>query len=345
MKDKVTIKRVIIYLIFAFAITYLYEFLILFPEWKQIQSIGAVNVAPVMLFPALSVVITRLVTREGFSDNKLDPNFKKGKRLYYIFAWILPPVLTVAGVLIYFLIFGAEFSWEMEYYMGILSKQGADVSVSVIRKSLLSSVLSSLIFAPVLNVVTCFGEEWGWRGYLLPKLMKLTGIVPTLIISGIIWGLWHLPLTIMGHNYGTSYMGYPITGIIAMCLFCFVMGVLISYVTIKTGSVWPAVIAHGSLNGFASLGIYFTKDGGNPFVGPSITGIISGLPFIIPAVIAFISLVKDPSEAMEITEEKKHADDPEKIQVREAQMPIPKEMGENSDTKGDKGSNEDGSKE
>ena len=143
-----------------------------------------------------------------------------------------------------------------------------------------------------MNFVTCFGEEWGWRGYLLPKMNKLLPTIPTLLITGVIWGLWHAPLTIIGHNYGIGYPGFPYTGIAMMCLFCVVLGVFMSYVTLKTKSCLPAVIAHGAVNGIAAIGIYFTTDGGNPFVGPAPTGIIGIIPFLLLAVFMVINLKK-----------------------------------------------------
>ena len=78
-------------------------------------------------------------------------------------------------------------------------------------------------------------------------------------INGIIWGLWHAPLTVMGHNYGVGYQGYPVTGILAMCVFCTVIGIILSYVTIKTGSCIPAVIGHAVLNGLSGAGIAYSN--------------------------------------------------------------------------------------
>lgn len=46
-----------------------------------------------------------------------------------------------------------------------------------------------VLLGPLLNIATMFGEEWGWRGYLMPKLAQRLSIVSTLLISGIIWGL------------------------------------------------------------------------------------------------------------------------------------------------------------
>ena len=78
-----------------------------------------------------------------------------------------------------------------------------------------------------------------------------------------------------------------------MCVFCIVLGVFLSYVTLKTKSCIPAVLGHGAVNGIAAIGIYFTKDGGNPFVGPAPTGIIGLIPFLMVAVIMAIRLRKD----------------------------------------------------
>lgn len=149
---------------------------------------------------------------------------------------------------------------------------------------MLVQCIQALFLAPALNFFTCFGEEWGWRGYLLPKTKNLLPTIPMLLVSGIIWGLWHAPMTIIGHNYGLGYWGFPFTGIAMMCVFCIVLGIFLSYVTLKTSSCVPAILAHGAINGIAAIGMYFTFDGGNPFIGPIPTGIIGMIPFILAAI-------------------------------------------------------------
>ena len=148
--------------------------------------------------------------------------------------------------------------------------------------------LTGLFLGPIMNFVTCFGEEWGWRGYLLPKMSKKLSAIPMLLVNGIIWGLWHAPLTAIGHNYGVGYPGFPFTGILAMCVFCIVMGIVLSYVSMKTQSCIPAVLGHGAINSNAGIGLYFTADGGNPFIGPAPTGIIGAIPFIVVAILLLI---------------------------------------------------------
>ena len=100
----------------------------------------------------------------------------------------------------------------------------------------------AVFLAPALNIVTTFGEEWGWRGYLVPKVSERLRILPTLLVTGVIWGLWHAPITAIGHNYGTDYPGWPFVGIAAMCVFCIVIGIFLTYVTVRTGSAAAAAI-------------------------------------------------------------------------------------------------------
>ena len=123
-------------------------------------------------------------------------------------------------------------------------------------------------------------------------------MVPALLIGGLIWGLWHAPLTVMGHNYGVGYPGYPVTGILAMCVFCTVMGIILSYVTIKTKSCLPAVVGHGVLNGLASSGVYFTslEKPYNVFLGPSSVGLIGGAGFIALAAVLLYRLWKEENQ-------------------------------------------------
>ena len=78
-----------------------------------------------------------------------------------------------------------------------------------------------------------------------------------------------------------------------MMLFCFSVGTLLSYATLKTGSCVPAIIGHGAVNGFSSIGILFTKDGGQMLFGPSPAGVIAGIPCLIFAIILIRLMIKD----------------------------------------------------
>ncbi|WP_165436185.1 CPBP family intramembrane glutamic endopeptidase [Amycolatopsis suaedae] len=98
-----------------------------------------------------------------------------------------------------------------------------------------------LTFLPLL--VLMFGEEWGW-GYLLPRLLPL-GVWPGVLLSGLIWGLFHAPLTLQGYLYPN------LPGLLGTLLFTVgsvLLGCLMAWIRMESGSLWPAVALHGSSN-------------------------------------------------------------------------------------------------
>lgn len=292
-------KRIVIYVALAYGLAWALWFAVVYPmvNGGGLGTSVQFAIAAGMFAPAIAAALTRLITKEGFKDAWIKPRaFKKTWR-YYVLAWFGPLVLVLAGAVLYFLINPADFDPSMGYVIQTTHEQAEAMGVELaiddetIRLTQIAS-LATLVIAPAINAVTCFGEEWGWRGYLLPHLLERFSIIPTLLISGIIWGLWHAPITLIGHNYGLGYAGYPFTGIAAMCLFCIVVGVFMSYVTLRTGSCLPAVFAHGMVNGSAAMGLIFSATGGNPFVGPAPTGIVGGAFFIVAAVFMVRDLMR-----------------------------------------------------
>lgn len=293
--EKLETKRILIFLGITFFITYAYCFGVVYPMMDTdnirngMSSLSTLLIAAVMFFPTIGVLLTRLITKEGFKNAWLHPHFK-GNMKTYLLAYFGPSILTFLGILVYFLIFPSQYDSEFGFVQMSLEATGA--SVDMYPMSLFTLVivqaLTGLFLGPIMNFFTCFGEEWGWRGYLLPKMAEKLPAIPMLLVNGIIWGLWHAPITAIGHNYGIGYPGFPFTGIVAMCCFCIVMGIFLSYVSIKTKSCIPAVLGHGAINSIGGIGMYFTVDGGNPFIGPAPTGIIGAIPFIVVSVIMLV---------------------------------------------------------
>ncbi|MCB2209320.1 CPBP family intramembrane metalloprotease [bacterium] len=239
-----------------------------------------------MFGPAIANLLTRLVTKEGKADLLLEPKFNQKRWVHWLLAWFLPGVLTLLGLLLFFLILP-------QYYdptLGTLSQQleaSGATRVPSLWLVVILQVLQALVLAPLLNAVATFGEEFGWRGYLQMKLMPL-GPRKAILLTGLIWGVWHWPLIMMGHNYGLDYFGAPFLGLLAMLWFAVVVGVLLGWLTVRSGSVWPAVIAHAGLNGIAALGMLFIKGTPSTLLGPAPPGLIGGLGFTLAAVLILV---------------------------------------------------------
>jgi uncharacterized protein len=116
------------------------------------------------------------------------------------------------------------------------------------------SILSIIINLPLLIL---FGglEELGWRGILQPKLEKLVNYLPSVLIVGIIWGIWHLPLWLIKGTVQSSFpFGlYLFSGIILTSSFT----TLYKY----TKNLFLCVLSHAWFNGCIGLALYIGNNG------------------------------------------------------------------------------------
>jgi membrane protease YdiL (CAAX protease family) len=139
----------------------------------------------------------------------------------------------------------------------------------------LPSLLATLTFVGVpIGTLLAFGEEFGWRGYLLPKLLPL-GEVKAALIIGLIWGLWHLPVLIVGLNYPDQ----PILPMIAVFLVSTTLLSLLHtrFYVASGASLLAVALLHGSLNTFADRLTDHDHLSGNPLVVSAGGIIASGL--------------------------------------------------------------------
>jgi membrane protease YdiL (CAAX protease family) len=143
---------------------------------------------------------------------------------------------------------------------------------------IVAQAIQGLLFGPVVNVLFTLGEEIGWRGFLLPRLLPF-GKWPAILISGAIWGFWHAPAVVQGLNYP----GQPILGIPMMIGFCILSGAFLSWLYLSTRSSWVAALAHGAMNAWGNLPLVFLVPGFNLLLGgmvASLTGWIILILFI-----------------------------------------------------------------
>ena len=182
-------RRIWLFHIITFVITYAWTIGLIWPRVlgrdaatlsQEEQLINTALTAVLMFFPALGVLITRLITREGFKNAMLHLNLKGNVR-YYLIGWFGPFVLTLLGALLYFMVFPSEFT--LTSYHAMMATQPIPPAAFWALQVVL------MLMAPLLNLIPCFGEEWGWRGYLLPKVAERMKFLPTVLLTGFIWGI------------------------------------------------------------------------------------------------------------------------------------------------------------
>ena len=125
------------------------------------------------------------------------------------------------------------------------------------------------------------------------KRTTFPGAVAGMVAGGVIWGLWHLPLTVSGHNYGTDYLGWPVLGVVAMMIFCTSAGACLYWLSLRCKSILPSALAHGAINAIAAVGNYWLpSDGANFLYGPNPAGLVAGLPLLVLGILAMWDITR-----------------------------------------------------
>ncbi len=284
--NKLVKTRITLFVALTYVIAWIVFMLIPILGITYGSPVSIIIAAAAMFVPASCSILTRLITKEGFGNMYLRPHFK-GNIKKYLLVFFGPSALLFMSAAVYFMIFPGIFDPEFEILNGLASsKNNTGLTMNLL---LLILVFQVVIIGPVINIIPTLGEELGWRGYLLPKLRNIVSDRAALIITGVIWGVWHAPIIAMGHNYGTNYSGYPWLGILTMIAFCVVLGVIEGYAAISFESVIPAAMIHSLVNAGAGFPIFLAKGGYNSLLGPSITGLAGMIPF---AALAIILLIK-----------------------------------------------------
>lgn len=176
-------------------------------------------------------------------------------------SWLVAILTTVAMVALslFFSALFADFSTIKETTINLIIAQGIDnVPAEQIAQveampewvMVLSTVLSGIFAGVTINALFAFGEEYGWRCYMVKALGGRKFISAALLI-GFVWGIWHAPLILMGHNYPDA----RVVGVGMMVLFCILGGIIELYFVLKSGSMWAAVFIHGTINALAGMAV------------------------------------------------------------------------------------------
>ena len=234
-----------------------------------------------MLLPAACAIILQIIHKEKpFSH--LNISFRLNG--WFLVAGLVPILYAFMTLGINLLFPDVSFSANYEGFLSTLPAEQAMQAQEQLSKFsplvfLLLQFIQIVIGGCTINAFFALGEELGWRGYLL-KALQNKKLLPVSLIIGTVWGLWHFPLILIGHNYPQ----HPVAGVGMMLIWCILLTPVMIYIVIKSKSVITAAIFHGMLNASAGISMVYLV-GGNDMTN-GVTG-IAGFIALLLVTLAF----------------------------------------------------------
>ncbi len=199
----------------------------------------------VQLAPILSAIIAKLI----YQRNLRGLGWGWGKTRYQLASYALPALLGLISFgLVWLLGFGGFYNevFLAEAQVNIADSFGLTIAAPAMV--MLALILLNGTIGLIPATIFAIGEEVGWRGFLVPELYKQVNFTKTSLISGVIFAVYHFPLLIFLYAPSRNISPWP------LLVFTIIAGIGIStimaWLRIKSGSVWAAIIFHGSLNTF-----------------------------------------------------------------------------------------------
>jgi uncharacterized protein len=204
----------------------------------------------IMWIPGIASIITRLVRREGFADVSFQVGGKEGIKA--LIAVLLFPVLT--GVIAY----GIAWASGVVQYSVPAGGRFAEIPDPLLRMA--TRIGLGVFVGSFVGLISSVGEELGWRGYLVPRLIQAK-IPQPFVLSGVVWAVWHFPPVFSG-----QYPGVGPNRLAAAIFFTVTLvglSILWGNMRMKTGSFWPGALGHGAWNAIIPSGVFtsFTTGG------------------------------------------------------------------------------------
>jgi uncharacterized protein len=208
------IKKIWSFVVLTYIITLLF-FIMLQVIGGKSNPITANLIGVSMAFPFISVVIVQKGIFKQNLKGALGISFRYN--IWYLISILIPLTMAIIINKISIILFKTNFFSQKAFVLNI-----------VIGLSIAS--ISALL------------EELAWRGFLFNELKSL-GMFKSSLFIGIIWALWHTPVTIW-YKYPNS----PFEGAIINFVQMFVLSIIITYIRDKSGSIFASSIMHGMFN-------------------------------------------------------------------------------------------------
>jgi membrane protease YdiL (CAAX protease family) len=270
-------KKSVQFIVFTCAVSWVSAGIAILLGLREAKGlVYTVFAAAYMFLPAVCAIILQKIHREKPFRN-LNISFRLN--WWYLVAGFVPIVCVFMALGINLLFPNVSFSSSYEGFLANLPEEMKETAARQLSKFppavfLLIQIVNMVIAGYTINAVFAFGEELGWRGYLL-KALRNKKLLPVSLIIGTVWGLWHFPLILIGHNYPR----HPVAGVGMMIIFCILLTPMMIYIVIKSKSVITAAFFHGALNASAGIHILFLA-GGNDLTN-GITGLAGFMALLL----------------------------------------------------------------
>ncbi len=230
---------------------------------KMLGQQGAYLAQFYMLTPAIAAIITRIFF---YKPKFTDANLHFGKPGYYFKFWIVSICITALSYVFFTLLGGITWDFTGQVFLNRLAEQfaaaGQDINASLpqgftpMTMLMIYFVGGLTIFNILPGIITGFGEEFGHRGFMFPLLYKIKPWVG-IIIGGLIWYAWHLPLVLLIPQTAQYPLWQNLLNFFILAIGSVFTFIYLAYVYVKSRSVWVVSLAHIALNNSASSFSYF----------------------------------------------------------------------------------------
>lgn len=237
--------------------------LLLFLTGIEIRTLRGLILTTVLFMwaPAVAAIGVRL-----YHGDPIRPTtgLQLGSPNWILLAWLAPGGLLAATIAVGTIFPDVTFTTDYEAYLvntGLTQEQ-AESAAAQLESFPGSPALvlfgQGLVAGLTINALAALGEEIGWRGLLLTELSPL-GFWRLSGITGVVWGIWHAPIILQGHNFPEA----PVAGVLVMTVATTAVSPVYTYLTVRAESVLAATFFHGSFNGLGALSLVYLTGGGN----------------------------------------------------------------------------------
>lgn len=203
-----------------------------------------------MFGPSIAALVCAYLCDKGHRAKALGLRVDKWKRifLWLPYAWLLPCLLAAAAAGLTLLVTGEPPADAAQRLAAAVEATGQPLPMPAETLLLLQVGVGLPVGILINTLYLTVSEELGWRGWLQPRLAhlgfwKMSGLI------GVIWGIWHAPIILMGHNYPGLGWG----GVAAMVAFCVLLTPYLALLRERHAGAWGPGAFHGSLNAVAGV--------------------------------------------------------------------------------------------